>query len=279
MAGEGAGADLISRPGHGNALACKQVDSTDIDPITVALAPTTDWPLLDWLQSSWSGAYSRRTGAIVYTSGNGEISYERHFRDALVVETTFPTLDVGDHTPGHLTMKLQPEETWTTSEGKGESIGSEDRENGVNEWRSSNFRLELFGCGRSLDCSGVRRIESFTIKQRVARLSTGAAALAELEHTGIEFPCVTLYIALSRADDFIHWHTESVLQDGHVFDDVRGHIELLDHSGRQALFYIDLRGIGILGYSFEHDASNGTPIRLCKVQLSVESMGLRAADD
>src|SRR5574339_1033337 len=71
VAGGGARAELISQPASGDESSLEQLgmieiqlSTIEVQPITVELAMGAGSPILDWLESAWSGAYARRTGAI-----------------------------------------------------------------------------------------------------------------------------------------------------------------------------------------------------------------------
>ncbi|MCG8422581.1 MAG: hypothetical protein MJE77_32090 [Proteobacteria bacterium] len=267
---------LVSEPTNIDYPAIKHLVGLEVQPITVELAMGVTSPIFDWIQAAWSRRFSRRSGAIVHANFQHEILFEQAFQDALVVQTTFPTLDASDHNPAYLTVKIQPEFVRLTEERKGNSLWGEHKNNTSKQWCPANFRMELFDLhGRSVDCRGVKKIESFSIKQHIARLCTGANSVAQIEPTRVEFPNLTITLNLSGASDFLRWHNEFITAGGNRPDDEKqGFIEFLDPSCRNSLMYVDLCRVGIQNLTLEKSESNAAACKLCKVELYVEAMEL-----
>src|SRR5580765_2590404 len=67
--------------------------SADIDPVTFEFGLSGADSVLQWIKGSWSRKPTRRNGQIDHADFNGTVTYEHEFQNALITETTFPTLD------------------------------------------------------------------------------------------------------------------------------------------------------------------------------------------
>ena len=64
---------------------------------------------MKWIQGSWRKEFGRRNGQITHADFNLNKQVEHEFYEALITETTFPTLDGGSKDAAYLKVKLQPE--------------------------------------------------------------------------------------------------------------------------------------------------------------------------
>src|SRR4030095_9828169 len=114
----------------------------------------------DCINASWSGNYQRKDGAIVAADHQLTAVSQREFFNALITETTIPALDGASKDPAYLTLKFAPEYTPITK-ASGKVTGESTKKQKL--WLPSNFRLAIDG----LDCTKVRGVDSFTVKQSV----------------------------------------------------------------------------------------------------------------
>src|SRR5262245_3838908 len=65
----------------------------DIDEVSFEFGMSGAQPVLKWIKDSWDKHYSFRSGQIDHADFNTDIQLTQEFSDALITETTFPTLD------------------------------------------------------------------------------------------------------------------------------------------------------------------------------------------
>jgi hypothetical protein len=222
--------------------------------------------MIKWISDSWQGSYSRRNGAIVHGDFKGKARFEQQFTNALITETTFPALDASDKNPAYMNVKFQPE-TLVLQKTSGDlqaTVGTKQK-----LWTPSNFMLLIDG----LDCKHVSKVESFSVKQKVAKLHLGPDRPAQIEPTAIEFPDLNLEVALAHAQPFIDWHQKYVVDGMPERDAERtGEIIYYNHSIMDALLSIKLQGVGICGLQVLKSEAMAEQIKKVKVSLYCESM-------
>src|SRR5262249_41577276 len=139
--------------------------------------------------------WARRNGQISHADFNLQQTFEHEFYDALITETTFPALDGSSKEGGYLKCKIQPERV-VTKIAPGPQLAS-DYSPKQKMWMPSAFRLTL---DQIDNMQYTNKIESFTIKQGVKKLFTGADRFPQVEPTKIEFPNLSGTISLGYAD-------------------------------------------------------------------------------
>jgi hypothetical protein len=100
----------VADDGHGSQMyKMKHISTVEIDPISIEFGLAGANDMLQWIKASWSRQFSRRSGEIIHANFNQQPTFSHQFRDALITETTFPTLDGASKDGGYLKVKLQPE--------------------------------------------------------------------------------------------------------------------------------------------------------------------------
>ncbi|MBA3457368.1 MAG: phage tail protein [Deltaproteobacteria bacterium] len=248
----------------------KHMSGFDIEPMTIDFGISGAGDVLKWIQSSWDRDWGRRSGQI--THGNFEFTstFEHEFRDALIMETTFPTLDGASKEAAYLKLKIQPEVV-IFKKGSGRSIsanlGSKQK-----SWMPSAFRLYLDDLD---ELKYTNKIEGFSIKQGVKKLKTGEERFAEIEPTKIEYPNLVGTIALEYADKLQIW-AEKVLKKGWADPKAQktGRLEFLDPTRTKVLFQINLFEVGLHDFKILQSTANADQIKRAKFDLHVGQMKL-----
>jgi hypothetical protein len=169
----------------------------------------------------------------------GDERSERQFFNALLVETTLPTLDASARETGLLTLKLAPEYTRDVVPAAGSKSSSPGPQQKA--WQTSNFRLPIDG----LDTSRVSRIESFSVGQTVASDELGSERDYAREPTSIEFPNLQVTFAQTSAPSWQAWFNDFVVAGNNGPSKTRsGTLALLGGDGKD-LVRINLFGVGI----------------------------------
>jgi len=243
----------------------KHVATVDTEPLVVELGMGLSKPMIHWIADSWRRQYSRRNGHVGHGDFDRWSQLEQHFTDALLIETAFPALDASSKEPLYMTAKILPEvlEVKKGSARLGGIITPKQK-----LWMSCNFALSIDG----VDCKGVNKIDSFTIKQKFKKLHVGSMRHPEIEPTGLEFPTLTFYCGLGRAQGFLDWHEQYVVKGRRDTKmEKNGEIQYRSPSG-DILMTISLRGVGITAVSIEKSEANADKLKLAKIECFVETM-------
>jgi hypothetical protein len=267
--GGGIKGELLAQQVGGMPYRVKHINNPTIEPITVQVPFSMSAAFYDWVSKSWKGECERRSGSIVTLDFDLNTVHEWSFREALILETTIPTLDGSSKDPAYMTVKFQAE----TAEHKLVSSGPKVTAKSPGSqtmWLPSNFKLEIDG----LDVQRVGKIDSFTLKQNVKPFTTGPDWMYQIEPTSLEYPNLSVYVALSNAEPWFTWHKEFVVEGKNGPDKEKtGAITLIDSTLSQTLLTINLKSVGIVNISPDKaDASGQDQVKRVKIELYVEEM-------
>lgn len=259
---------LVDEPIGPNNLRVKHASVVEIDPITFEFGLSGANSVLKWIQDSWSKNPSRRCGQITHGDFNYTSKYEHHFSDALILETTFPTLDGASKDAAYIKVKFLPEGI-KLQKGDGSSLkGAASKKQKM--WGCSGFRLNIDGIDEMKFCN---KIESFTIKQGFKKLDTGMDRFGEIIPTKIEFPNISGTISMAYADKLLKWHDEYIMKGKADTGAQRsGSIEFLSPDRAKTLFRINLKEVGLLGCNIVSSTANADQIKRAKFDLYVGHM-------
>ncbi|MGE3457594.1 MAG: hypothetical protein AB7O24_20940, partial [Kofleriaceae bacterium] len=264
-------ANLVDEPIGSENVRIKHMSTVEIEPISIDFGLSGASDVLKWIQSTWRKTPGRRSGQITYGDFNLDAMYVREFTDALITETTFPTLDGAAKEPAFLKVKIQPEQVKDNKKPPKTKLAG-DTSAKQKLWSPSAFRLTIDGInGMEL----TNKIESLTIRQGIKRMYVGEQRFPQIEPTKIEFPNVVGTIAAQHADALIEWH-ESYIHAG--TSDPRaqktGAIEFLSPNRKQTLFAIQLYEVGLMSLSMPQAQANSDQIKRIKFELYVGRMDL-----
>ena len=79
------------------------------EPFVVAVGFSNAAPVYDWVADTWKNKFARKSGSVVVTDYKLEAKREREFLNALLTETSLPTLDAASKEQGFLTLKFSAE--------------------------------------------------------------------------------------------------------------------------------------------------------------------------
>ncbi len=253
----------------------KQISNVEIDPITMEFGLAGANDMLKWIQASWNRQYSRRNGQITHADFDLKSAFEHEFFEALITETTFPSLDGTSKDGGYIKCKLQPERVVTKALGSGRPV-SGDQSPKEKIWVPSAFRFSIDGID---DMQYVNKIESFTITQGIKKFYTGASRFPRVEPTNIKFPNLSGTISLKYADNLIKWHRDYIkTDDGAGTKDPTaqksGAIEFLTPDRTKTIFRINLYEVGLAFIGVEPSKANDDSIKRLKFDLYVHRMDI-----
>lgn len=268
-------AQLTDEAAGSTADPIKQISTVDIDPITVEIGLSGCKDMLRWIEGSWNRKEpQRRNGQITHADFNMRAMFEHEFYDALITDTTFPTLDGASQDSGFLTCKLQPERVITkVLRAPGPQItGTANPRQKL--WTPSAFRFGIDGVD---GMQYANKIDSFTVSLQTKKLHSGASRFPEIVPLNVKFPNITGTISLQYAENLIKWHNDYIrTQDGPGTKDAaaqkNGSIEFLSPDRKQTIFRIKLLDVGPLYVGVDPAKANEGKIKRVKFELYVHRM-------
>jgi hypothetical protein len=269
-------ANVVDDPVGAGAIRVKHISSVDIEPFSFEFGLTGANEVLQWIQGSWNRQYSRRNGQITHADFNLNPIFEHEFLNALIAETVFPTLDGSAKDSGFIKVKVQPENVITRKVNGGAKVtGRLGQKTAQKMWTTSAFRLNI----DSVDCMKYcNKIESFTIKQGVKKLYTGADRFPQIEPTNIQFPNISGTIALGYADKLLQWHHDYIVTGKKdPAAQMSGSLEFLSPDRSKTIFCIHLYQVGLVSAAVQAATANTDQIKRVKFEMFVGNMKLDGA--
>jgi hypothetical protein len=159
--GGDAHAEVVNEAVGPDSFVMKHLGQVEYEDFEVQVGLNMGKPVYEWIRQSWSQKYARKDGSITATDFNYQPQSEQQFFKALLTETTIPTADAASKDAGYLTLKFSPEYTRPGKPGGKGDAGAAAKDQQQKIFLPSNFKLDIAG----LNCKGVSRIESFTVKQ------------------------------------------------------------------------------------------------------------------
>ncbi len=264
------GHSVVDEPIGAETTRIKHAAVADVEPISIEVGMAGAGSILRWIQDSWNRNYQTRSGQINHANFNMETVFEHEFSDALITETTFPTLDGASKEAAYLKVKFQPRAV-ASRKGKGEKLGSPFGHK-QKQWLCSAFRFEIDGID---DAIYTNKLESFTIKQSVKKAYYGNMRGIEITPTKVEFPNLSGTISLAKADGILDWYEQYIVKGRKDPRAQRtGSISFLSPDRKQILFRIALSNVGILKAGLQQSTANSDQIKRVKFELYVGSMTL-----
>ncbi len=253
--------------------AVKHLSTVEIEPLSVEIGMQDGLPLLDWIKKSWKMKYERKGGHVKLGDFNMKDIFQFDFTNALITETTFPTLDGAAKDVAMLKVKLQPENVEMKA-GSGQKLYSQGLSYPKQKfWLASAFQMEL----GNFNVKNVAKIDGFTVKQGVKPVYTGRKYYPTWEPTKLTFPDISIHVTYEFAGDLINWYKRSIeaaarkqIDPDLEFDGV---IRYLDPGKKREVFEIKLFGVGMKGMAFDK-SERSDALRRIKFDLYVTRMDL-----
>jgi len=266
---------LVDEPIGNNGIRIKHAATVDVDALSLELGLSGAGDVLSWIQDSWEQKFSRCNGQITHANFDCVRTFEHEFKEALITETTFPTLDGASKEAAYIKIKLQPE---TSKARKVHGNSKITPLGGIHQkmWLASSFRFTIDGLN---SMQYVNKIESFTIKQGIKKHHAGETRFAQIEPTKIEFPNLVCTISLERADEILKWYNDYIVNGEDDPDAQRtGCIEFLSPDRKKTLFAIDLYEMSLVHAEVMQSTANSDQIKRVKFELFVGRMELDPGD-
>jgi hypothetical protein len=266
-------ASVVDEPIGPHNMRVKHTSTVDVEPFTIDFGLSDANSVLLWIQASWRRKAFRRNGQVTHADFNMIRTFEHEFYNALIAETTFPTLDGASKEQAYIKIKVQPE-TVASKQVNGspaQRIGSQINPK-QKMWNCSAFRLTLEGI-RGLEFAN--KIDSFTIKQGIKKFYIGAERFPQIEPTKIDFPNITGTISEKHATGLHEWYTRSIVtgQNDHKAQ-TSGSLEFLSPDRGKTLFRINLYEVGLSSLSINKSDANADQIKRAKFELYVGRMDI-----
>ncbi|HTJ43383.1 MAG TPA: phage tail protein [Kofleriaceae bacterium] len=247
----------------------KHLSTVDVEPLSIELGMQEARSMLCWIQQSWNNDFCRKNGHVVHADFDYKQQFQYDFINALITETTFPTLDAAGKEMAMLKVKLQPEDV-NFKKGGGPKLKAQAHNfQRQKMWPTSCFKFELEG----VDTSHVAKIEGFTVKQGVKSYHTGRARYARWEPTKLTFPDLSVHVPFAYAGDLFDWYKESMdgAQDPSL--QTTGSIVYLAPNKEDVVFEIELSGVGIKALTIDK-SERAESVKRAKCDLYVSNMKL-----
>jgi len=261
-------ANLVDEPvGHDN-MHIKHVSTVEIEPLSAELGLADADDILAWIKGSWDKSWSRRSGMVSYADFNQTAQFEQDFRDALITECVFPTLDASAKEGTFLKIKWLPEAVdFRRASGMPKHISFAGGRQKM--YVPSAFSFQIDG----LDLRSVSKVENIQFKQGVKTLHTGIGRFAQIEPTKIEFPDISFHMPLQYADPVLKWYEEFVIKGKRDPECERtGCIEFLSPDRGGLLFRIDLYNVGIRSVTLSKGEAQNDQLKRVKFDIYVGGM-------
>jgi T4-like virus tail tube protein gp19 len=262
---------VIDEPTGTEAMRIKHGGVWDIDPITIDFGLAGANEVLKWIQGSWRHDWSTRNGEIIHADFNLKQTFVQEFSDAMILETTFPTLDGSSREGAYMKVKFQPEKIVLKQKAGTQVSGLSG--NKQKSWAASSFKLTIDGLS---DLDKVNKIESFTIKQGVKKFYVGQDRFPTLHPTKIEYPNLVCNIAEVYAKDLLKWHQELSKGKAEQKAQLTGSLEFLSPE-KKPIFRLNLYEVGLASYQVLQSTANEDKIKRVKFELFVGKMDLDGA--
>lgn len=265
--GGGIRADVISEATGASYFVKKHIGQPKYEDIMLEVDFRLTKNLFDWIASSWMSDYSRKNGSILSADYQMNAKSEREFHNALITETTIPAMDAGSKEPASLTIKFAPEYTrYRQASGKlAAPMGKAEQK----LWLPSNFKLEIDG----LDCTRVSKVDSFTVKQSVAKDQVGEARDYAKEPGKLEFPNLKITFAEITAPTWNDWHEDFVIKGNNGEpQEKNGSLTFLSPNLKQDLGRIKFYHLGIFRLADEGPETRTEQVSRLTAELYCERM-------
>lgn len=264
-------ASTIDEPVGPENMRIKHISTVDVEPFTIDFGIAGGNDILKWIQQSWRKQYTRRNGQISHANFDLYRTFEHEFFDALITETTFPTLDGSSKDTAYLKIKLQPERVVSRKAASGARItGNMGAKQKL--WTASSFRLNIDGLD---DIKFANKIDSFTIKQGIKKFYTGEDRFPQIEPTKIDFPNLSGTISLEYADGLLQWYNDYIVK-GKADPKAQksGSLEFLSPDKKSTIFQINLYEVGLHALQIPQSQANQDQIKRVKFDFYVGRMDI-----
>jgi hypothetical protein len=261
-------AELIQEPPAPNAFTKKHVGSPKYEDFRMSVGFDMGDKVYDWIARSWSLARPRVNGSLTALDRRRQPISDRQLFNAILTETTIPTLDGTHNVSAYLSLKFAPEHLRTgqpASQVNPSQYGTDSQK----WWLASDFKLEIAG----LDCTEVKKIESFTVRLTGAPDDLGDARSPTQQPPRLQFPNLKITLSERTAPSWLAWHDSFIIQ-GHKDEtyEKSGTLTFLARDHQKVLAQIKLYNMGILRAELDTSGASAGQTNEVHAELYVERM-------
>lgn len=240
------------------------------ESLQLALGLTNPAQVYEWIRLSWSGQAARKSGQLLVRDATRVSPLSREFANALVAETTIPSMDKEGRDAVWLSFKVRPEAIQFITGQMEPNVAPPVRKGSLVQ---GDFVFEITG----MDCSGVTKVEEFSVTLETVESPDPEGARVELRPGRVVFPNIRLTVLEAGAQPFIDWHQAAVVRaDNGSAQRKQGKFILLSKAGGKRLV-ITLKNLGIVRVCPAKQVGDSTKRRL-EVELFVDSMDFAVED-
>jgi hypothetical protein len=267
--GGGVKTDLIKYQNGAEFGTFFQLGKPKYEDIKVTVGMAMAEPFYTWISSFFKGDPVRKNGAVVAADFYYNERARREFFEAMISEVTFPALKGDDKGACYMNCTISPE-TITYGTGTGNKLQQSQGYDRQKLWAACNFdfRLDTFEDA----CKRVTKVDAFTVKQKPIEYADGAHRSGIKIPGRIEYPNLAFYVPEADAAPFFAHHTKYTI-GGLVQPSTRlkGEINTYDNEDG-VLFKVQFFGAEIFNVTHDKSDASSEEIKLCKIELCVESM-------
>jgi hypothetical protein len=232
-------ADVVEEKPGADQVVHKHLANVKYTDIQLGFGAGASKTLYDWIADTLGRKYLRKNGALVTADFDFKERERLTFTGALISHIDFPVLDASSKDTAKMTLGLAPEQT-KRAKGSGAKLAGQVGAKAA-KWASANFRLQIDG----LDCTGVSRIDSISIRSVVAENAVGELREVEKEPSHLEISDLMITLSEAKAETFYDWHEDFVIKGNNGEDKEKsGTLELLSPT-KDVLFTLSFSGLGI----------------------------------
>lgn len=222
----------------------KHISSIRFQDMVVTCGTGMSRSFYEWVGTSFGGAISRQTGAVLALDYNQVPTARLDFRDALVTSLVLPELERGANSEAYLTVKISPEQTLRKDPDPNTKIGVY-ASSLQKAWNIGSFRLRI--AGLEADCAQVTRINSLNLKQGIQSLEVGQSRFSQKEPTKVEYSNLVVTLPEMSAKGFIKWHEDFVVNGNNSSTaEKNGTLEFFAPKSTQPYFLLEFSNLGIM---------------------------------
>jgi hypothetical protein len=266
--GGGAVGEVVTEAVGPDLTAKKHIANIKFEDLKTEVGTEMSRPFYQWIKDTTDGKHPRMDGSVLTANYDFAVTSELTFSQALITEVDFPALDAASKEAAKMTVKFSPQQT-RFKQGAGGKVASSSAKidaNALKRWAPSNFRITIDG----VDCTRVSKVESVSIKQKVAQDQIGVFREPSKLPTAFEYSNIVVTLPESSARSWYDWH-QSFIIDGKrdQANEKTGKIEFLSPNMQEVLFTLDLKQVGIFRLTPDK-GEPGDAIRRVKAEMYVE---------
>ncbi len=208
------------------------------EPIQLSFDLFLNKLVYDWINDSWQGRASAKSGSLIALDANFQARTELQFENAVISATTIPAVDASAQTACVLAVRLNPTATnLRNASGPAPALAPKQRK----AWLAPNFRLNIDG----LETNTVSSINALTITSG-ERDASDRLRLAAAPAGAIDFPNLRVLLGQQGSNAWTDWHDQFVVQgkndDAH---EKNGSLVFLAPDLQSQLGSVKFSGLGI----------------------------------